>query len=421
MGDEQLATASGDSQRAERIFLTSGIFWQLCMSSYWVLLFTRVTVDLGFPPVQLLLLGTVKEITILLAEIPTGVVADLRSRRTSVILGFFCAGFGVVLAGFGSTFVVVALGQVLWSLGSTFRSGAETAWITDELGSTTAAEPLILRRARLGLLGAVVGVVIGAAVAAIWSMGTALVLVGVVLLARGFTLLRIMPETGFMPLQGVGTPLQQFGELLRVGGASTRRVKPLRRLFIVVALAGFASEAVDRLFVARFDELPTTSIAIDATLVGGISVSQSLLGAAALLLLKDRLRGDRLVPWLSALHLGTAVGVLLLARGNVLVAGAFGVIASGTLRAVARPVVEAWTNAFTMAEHRATVHSFLGQAQSLGEITGGIGLGIVASQFDIATALAVSCAVYVVASILAGLAKRQWQDHSVRAPDITLS
>ena len=74
--------------RSESLFLRSGIIWQLCARSYWVLFFTRVVVDLELPAVQLLLLGTIKETTILLAEIPTGVVADLRSRRTSVILGF---------------------------------------------------------------------------------------------------------------------------------------------------------------------------------------------------------------------------------------------------------------------------------------------------------------------------------------------
>jgi len=392
----------------EKIFVRSGVIWQLCARSYWVLFFTRVVVDLDLPAAQLLLLGTVKEVTILLAEIPTGVVADLRSRRTSVILGFLVTGTGIVMAGVGSSFAVVAFSQVLWSLGMTFRSGAETAWITDELGSPEAVEPLLIRRARLAQLGAVVGVATAAAVAAIWSLSVALVVMGIGLVARGVVLIVVMPETGFTPLQGPGSPLRRFATLLRVGLSATRSVLPLRRLFIVVALAGFGSEAVDRLYVARFDELPATSVAIDATLVGGITIAQSLLGAGFLYLWANRLRGERLVPALGLLHLGTAVGVLLLSGGNLLLVAVVGVVTTGTLRAIAQPVVQAWTNNFTETEHRATVHSFLGQAQSMGEISGGISLGIIASVFDISTALLVSCAVYVVAAVLAAAARKLW-------------
>ena len=70
-------------QRAERVFLRSGFVWQLCWSSYWTLLFLRVVVDVGLDPLQLLLLGTTKELAILVSEIPTGVVADLCGRRRS--------------------------------------------------------------------------------------------------------------------------------------------------------------------------------------------------------------------------------------------------------------------------------------------------------------------------------------------------
>lgn len=79
-----------------RVFLTSGFLWQLCWSSYWALFFLRVVVDVGLDPLQLLLLGTTKEITILAVELPTGVVADIRSRRLSVVLAFVICGTAVV-------------------------------------------------------------------------------------------------------------------------------------------------------------------------------------------------------------------------------------------------------------------------------------------------------------------------------------
>ena len=41
----------------------------------------------GMSPLQLVLVGTVLETTILIFEVPTGVVADTFSRRLSVIIG----------------------------------------------------------------------------------------------------------------------------------------------------------------------------------------------------------------------------------------------------------------------------------------------------------------------------------------------
>ena len=43
----------------------------------------------GLDPLQLVLVGTVLETTVFLFEIPTGIVADVYSRRLSVIIGYF--------------------------------------------------------------------------------------------------------------------------------------------------------------------------------------------------------------------------------------------------------------------------------------------------------------------------------------------
>ena len=46
--------------------------------------------QVGLNPLQLVLIGTALELTAFLMEIPTGVVADVYSRRLSVILGSSC-------------------------------------------------------------------------------------------------------------------------------------------------------------------------------------------------------------------------------------------------------------------------------------------------------------------------------------------
>ncbi|ESU31830.1 hypothetical protein G3A_14495 [Bacillus sp. 17376] len=86
------------------------------MDSYTVYIYTRFwsqffftfifTVNLlyhvkvvGLDPLQLVLVGTVLEAVVFLFEIPTGFVADLKSRRLSVIFGYFLIGAGFLIEG----------------------------------------------------------------------------------------------------------------------------------------------------------------------------------------------------------------------------------------------------------------------------------------------------------------------------------
>ena len=84
-------------------------------------------------PLQLVLVGTVLEITVFLFEIPTGIVSDLKSRKLSVIIGYFLIGVGFLLEGLFPFFITVLLAQVAWGIGYTFTSGSLQAWIADEI------------------------------------------------------------------------------------------------------------------------------------------------------------------------------------------------------------------------------------------------------------------------------------------------
>ena len=73
-----------------------------------------------------MLVGTVLEITCLLFEVPTGIVADLHSRRTSVLIGCAVVGIGLLLQAV-PLLVTVLAAQVVWGIGYTFTSGATQA------------------------------------------------------------------------------------------------------------------------------------------------------------------------------------------------------------------------------------------------------------------------------------------------------
>jgi MFS transporter, DHA3 family, tetracycline resistance protein len=114
------------------------LFIEFTASAFFSMMF--VTMSLyeatvaGLLPYQLILVGTTLEISAFLFEIPTGIVADVYSRRLSIIIGYLLMGVGFLIEGLFPFFLPIILAQVVWGLGYTFTSGATQAWISDEVG-----------------------------------------------------------------------------------------------------------------------------------------------------------------------------------------------------------------------------------------------------------------------------------------------
>jgi DHA3 family tetracycline resistance protein-like MFS transporter len=124
----------------------------LLLSSASAFFFTTIlTINLVYQlqvvhlnPLQLVLVGTVLEITLFLTQVPTGALADVYSRRLAVMMGLALIGAGSLLEGSIPQFWAILLAQVLWGVGITFMDGADSAWIADEVGGTQLG-PLLLR------------------------------------------------------------------------------------------------------------------------------------------------------------------------------------------------------------------------------------------------------------------------------------
>ena len=150
-------------------------------------------------PLQLVLVGTAVEVSIFAFEFPTGVVADSFSRRLSVIIGIFLVGVAFIINGLFPIFWIIALAQVIWGLGYTFTSGAQQAWISDELGEEEASLAFV-RGSKMDQLGGIAGIVLSIGFALISLRAPILIGGGLFLLLGLYPCLR-MPEKGFSPLK----------------------------------------------------------------------------------------------------------------------------------------------------------------------------------------------------------------------------
>lgn len=100
----------------------------------------------------------------LLAEVPSGALADKFGRDKVARLGQILAGSGLIIQAFGSSFMPFFVGQAVMMIGVAFASGADEALFFDELNfkkSSLQWRKLVTRGSQAALLGSLVATVAG--------------------------------------------------------------------------------------------------------------------------------------------------------------------------------------------------------------------------------------------------------------------
>ena len=94
------------------------------------LIFTALYVyfarNIGMTPLQLSLTGTVLMVTGFLFEVPTGIVADVYSRKWSVIMGGALIGICYTLTGAIPLYIAALIAALIEAIGDTFVPIRET-------------------------------------------------------------------------------------------------------------------------------------------------------------------------------------------------------------------------------------------------------------------------------------------------------
>ncbi len=100
----------------------------------------------------------------LLAEIPSGALADHFGRKRLVIAGVILAGVGMSMQGLANSYIVILIGQVIVTVGWAFRSGADDALFYDALDyddESSKWRKLVAKGIELGLAATLTSYVIG--------------------------------------------------------------------------------------------------------------------------------------------------------------------------------------------------------------------------------------------------------------------
>ncbi|MEM8705172.1 MAG: MFS transporter [Actinomycetota bacterium] len=370
-------------------------FW-LAATVWWV-----VELDLG--PLELVVMGAVLQLSVLVSETPTGVVADLMSRRRSVIIAQFVMGLSFIWAVISREYWVILPAQAVFGIGWTFRSGADTAWVTDELKGMGAAddddiEKLLIRKHRFSFGVGLVSLFVSMVVGTVADVRVAAIVMGVASLSVAVGMVATMSEDHFTP----GRDRQRgFAETLRQGATVVRTRPRLRVLVGVVLMLDMGAEALDRLghkfFIDEggFDDDSLFGVWVLYTVIAFAGLAVNALSGRAL----DR--GFGVARLATILIFVAAVGAVLTASTTVLVVIGIGLMLQDATRESLWPVLEGWANRDAPSEVRATVHSLMGQVSASGELVGGLLLAVIAEATSIRLVLFIAAGMWAVSTVLA--------------------
>jgi hypothetical protein len=360
--------------------------------------------------VQLVLIGAFQGVTVLVAEVPAGVLADTVSRRLSLVISHVVRGSGMVMAGLVTGFPLLVVSQCLWGLGWAFSSGADVAWLTDELDRPELVDRTLTAQARWDLLGALCGITAFGGLAWATSLSTAIVMSGVAMMALGIVVAR-WPENDFTPADA-GRRWADAASILRRGVTLARTDRVILAVVAATFLVNGGAEAYGRLFERRLVGLGMPTHPDPIVWFAALAIVGGVLGAVVLRIVELRIDGKGVArrTYVCACVAGV-VGLLLFAQApNPETAVAGTLLVSGISLPVIRAAGTIWVNRRTTSDVRATVHSVLSQAEQAGEIVFGLTLAVVAGVASSTVALMGSVVLLAAAGAVAAKATRGISD-----------
>jgi DHA3 family tetracycline resistance protein-like MFS transporter len=362
-------------------------------STIWVVGAVYYVLSVHMNPFQLVLVGTILEVSYLVAQVPTGIFADTYSRRLSIILGGTIMGFCWVGEGLFPLFIAIALAEAVRGLGAAFFDGAESAWLSDELGAEEFGRAGI-RASQVGQMAGVAGMPAGVALASI-HLNLPMAVGGVRLILLNIVLAIVMPERNFQRRVRQAVPRRAVIRATLADSSRLVRTTPLMLTLLAIALTfGAFSEGFDRLWEPHFlRDIPFPHLGHLTPIVwfGVINVAVAL-GSIVLLQavhtwvdLNDHRATGRAGLALNAV---VVAGVLTFAlAGNFALAfAAFGV--ARMTRQLNYPIYTAWLNQrIADSSVRATVLSIQGSADAFGQSAVGPLIGLIGTLVSLRAAI----------------------------------
>jgi MFS family permease len=402
------------ARHVQRVYFVLMLLHTLAASFIWGIN-TLFLLDAGLTNAQAFAANAFFTAGLVIFEVPTGVVADVRGRRVSYLLGTLTLATSTLLYllmwRISAPFWAWALASALLGLGFTFFSGAVQAWLVDALksnGYDGALDPVFARGEIVEGAAMLGGSVLGGFVAQATNLGVPYVLRAAALALSFVTAFLLMHDVGFTPKHD-GTPVRQAIDVLRGAIRFGFDNPPVRWVMIAsaftdgVSIYGFY--AMQPYLLDLFGDPHAYGIAgLSAAIVGGAQIAGGLIVT----------RLSHAVRRRTSMLLGAVVAssVTLALIGFIpRFAIAVGLlIIWGLLFATVKPVRQAYLNELIPSDQRATGLSFDSLMGSGGGVVVQPALGKAADVWGYPASYLCCAAIQVMAAPFIWLARRERSD-----------
>jgi MFS family permease len=356
---------NAESRRVQSVYLLLLTFHTLAASLIWGIN-TLFLLDAGLSNTEAFAANAFFTAGMVLFEVPTGVVADTRGRRTSYLLGTFTLGVSTLLYllmwRVTAPFWAWAATSAFLGLGFTFFSGAVQAWLVDALTDSKYFEDgsqleTVFAKGEIAEGAAMlVGSVAGGVIAQSTNLGVPYVLRAVVLGLTFVFAFFLMRDMGFTPSRSKN-PLQEVKNVLRDSIRYGLGNPPVRWVMLEALFSGgvviYAFYAMQPYLLQLYgDERAYAVAGLAAAIVAGAQIVGGLLVPHLVRVFRRRT---------TVLLSGTAMSTVVLALIGIVPRFWVAVtllVVWGLMFSALVPVRQSFINAQIPSKARATVLSF---------------------------------------------------------------
>lgn len=395
----------------QRTYLTLTVLSTLSASFIWGVN-TLFLLDAGLSNTQAFTANAAYTAGLVLFEVPTGVVADVRGRKLSYLLGsgtlFITTLLYLYLWRVGAPFWAWMAVSALLGLGFTFFTGAVEAWLVDALNFTGHTGPLdaVFAKAQVaGGISMLVGSVAGGFIAQATNLGVPYVIRAVFLILTFGVAFFMMHDIGFAPERSTG-PIQEVKRVLRGSIDNGLKNRPVRWIMLsapfTMGVMVFVFYAMQPYLLELYGNPEAYGIAgLAAAVVAGAQIVGGLSVPLARKLFRYRTQAIAVMTMLSVAAL-----VVIGLTSNLVVAIGF-LVVWGLMYAAALPMRQAYLNGLIHSDERATVLSFDSLMGSAGGVVTQPILGRTADVWGYSASYVVSAGFQLLALPFLLLARRE--------------
>jgi MFS family permease len=399
------------SRKVQRTYLTLLLLNTLAASLIWGIN-TLFLLDAGLNNTEAFAANAFFTLGFMIFEIPTGVVADLRGRRTSYLLGVVTLAISTLLYLFmwqrSAPFWAWAVSSMLLGLGFTFFSGAVEAWLVDALTHSGFKEQLetVLAKGEIVEGGAMlVGSVTGGIVAQATNLGVPYIIRALLLVLNFVFAFLLMKDIGFKPAHRKN-PIKEVKTIIAGSVRHGLRNPSVRWIMLAAPFTGgvtiYAFYAMQPYLLQLWGDERAYGVAgLAAAIVAGAQIAGGLLVPQIGRIFRRRT---------TLLLAGEVISVLVLAIvgsvPNFWVAVTM-LILWGLMFSAMMPVRQTYLNGLIPSEQRATVLSFDSLFSSSGGVVFQPLLGKAADVWSYPTSYVFSSAIQTLALPFTWLARRE--------------